>query len=163
MLFVTIELSMFPGGFHSIPVTIFDKLRTLNIDIPENLEYYDKFAVWDMEAILLKHEILTSDKLTWISEHIPVSVSIASNVTDYENPVCFVKEKSDELINEMMTHLSEISACNKDEMIEKYDFILAQIDNLIQKYANIEVESIQKKKVQQKIKFYLIYIDRSAV
>ena len=140
---------VFPGGFYSIPVTIFDKLRTLNIDIPENLEYYDKFVVWDMEAVLLKREILTSDKLTWISEHVPVSVSIASNVAGYESPVCFVNEKSDELINEMMTYLSEISASNKDEMFEKYDFILAQIDNLLMKYANIELESNQNKKLQK--------------
>ena len=33
-----------------------------------------------MEAVLMKKEISTSDKLTWVSEHVPVSVSIASNV-----------------------------------------------------------------------------------
>ena len=63
---------MFPGGFYSLPVTIFDKLRTLNIVIPKNLEFYNKFVVWDMEAVLMKKEISTSDKLTWISEHVHV-------------------------------------------------------------------------------------------
>ena len=27
---------MFPGGFYSLPVTIFEKLRTLNINVPKN-------------------------------------------------------------------------------------------------------------------------------
>ena len=38
----------FPGGFYSLPDTIFYKLRTLNVDIPKDLEFYDKFVVWDM-------------------------------------------------------------------------------------------------------------------
>ena len=69
-----------------------------------------------MEAVLMKKEISTSDKLTWVSEHVPISVSIASNVTGYETPVCFVNKESVELINDMMTYLSEISASNKEEM-----------------------------------------------
>ena len=89
----------------------------------------------------MKKEISTSDKLTWVSEHVPVSVSIASNVTGYETPVCFVNEKSTDLINDMMTYLSEISASNKEEMDEKYNFILMQLDNLIHKYTNIDTQT----------------------
>ena len=108
---------------------------------PQKLQFYDKFVVWDMEAVLAKKEIVTSDKLTWVSQHLPVSVSIASNVTGYESPVCFVNENPSDLINEMMTYLSEISVSNEEEMIQKYDFILLQLDNLISKYSNYDIES----------------------
>ena len=132
---------MFPGGFYSVPITIFDNLKSLNINIPKNLEYYDKFVVWDMEAVLMKKEISTTDKLKWVSQHVPVSVSIASNVTNYEEAVCFVNENSIELIDQMMNYLSEMSAYNKGQMVEKYNYILAQIDNLISKYANVDTDS----------------------
>ena len=44
----------------------------------------------------MKNEISISDKLTWISEHVPIIVNIASNVAGYEDPVCFVNENSAE-------------------------------------------------------------------
>ena len=47
---------VFPGGFHNTNHTIFEKLQSLNIDIPEEDRYYPYYAVWDMEAVLLKTE-----------------------------------------------------------------------------------------------------------
>ena len=43
----------------------------------------------------------------------------------------------------MLTYLSEISDCNNEEMLEKYNFILVQLENLISKYANIDADSNQ--------------------
>ena len=47
----------FPGGFHKTPATIFEKIRSLNIHVDENICYFRKFVVWDMEAILIKNTI----------------------------------------------------------------------------------------------------------
>ena len=46
----------FPGGFHNTNQTIFEKLHSLNINIPEQDRYYPYYAVWDMEAVLSKTE-----------------------------------------------------------------------------------------------------------
>ena len=89
----------------------------------------------------MKKEISTTDKLKWVSQHVPVSVSIASNVSSYEEAVCFVDENSVELIDQMMNYLSEISAYNKGQMVEKYNYILVQLDNLISKYAHADIDS----------------------
>ena len=73
----------FPGGFYCNSVTLFEKLKSLDIHVPIEYQFYNKFIVWDMEAILLKSNISHSDKMTWVSQHHPVSVSIASNVENY--------------------------------------------------------------------------------
>ena len=59
----------------------------------------------------------------------------------------------------MMTYLSEISASNKEEMDEKYNFILMQLDNLIHKYTNTDTQTEGADK-ESKSKIWL-HIDKS--
>ena len=40
---------IFTGGFHKHQETIFDKLESLTIYVPESGRYYPTFIVWDME------------------------------------------------------------------------------------------------------------------
>ena len=55
----------FLGGFYCNSTTLFDKIKSLNIQVPLDCQFYDKFMVWNMEAILIKSNIRKSDKLTW--------------------------------------------------------------------------------------------------
>ena len=73
---------IFPGGFYVPPVTIFNKLKSLGITFDKDLEFYNKFVVWDMEAELIKQKHICSIKFTWISKYVPVSVSIGSQTED---------------------------------------------------------------------------------
>ena len=126
----------FPGGYYSNPATLFDKLKSLKIHVPLECQFYDKFIVWDMEVILLKSNINKSEKLSWISQHHPISVSIASNVETFEESECFVNRNANKLIDQMMSYISEISLYNKEIMTEKYYEIYHQLDELISKYNN---------------------------
>ena len=45
---------IFPGGFHGNQDTIFDKSESLTVYVTESERYYPSFAVWDMEAVLMK-------------------------------------------------------------------------------------------------------------
>jgi hypothetical protein len=75
----------FPGGFYSTPKTIFDKLEQHGIVVPEEDRLFEWFLVYDFEAILQKSIEPSSDKLKWTHQHLPISVSICSNVEDYTN------------------------------------------------------------------------------
>ena len=130
----------FPGGFYSNSTTLFDKLKSLNIYVPLECQFYNKFIVWDMEAILPKSNINKSEKLTWISQHQPISVSIASNVENFKESECFVNTNADHLINQMMSYISEISLYNKEIMTEQYYEVYYQLNELISKY-NINLKS----------------------
>ena len=47
---------IFPGGFHRNAETIFDKLESLTIHVPESERYYVSFDVRDMDTIFL-HQV----------------------------------------------------------------------------------------------------------
>ena len=141
----------FPGGFHKTPATIFEKIRSLNINVEKNICYFRKFIVWDMEAILIKNHDKSSDKLQWLSKHKPISVSIASNVLDYEVPYCLVNESADDLISQMMEYINEISRVNQDRMEEKYQHIFDQLNDLIEYYSNDESHQLSMKSHKSKI------------
>ena len=68
---------IFPGGFYKSKATIFERLESIGIYVPNNLKYYPYFLVWDMEAMLRKtldDNQTNTKQLQWISNHIPVSV-----------------------------------------------------------------------------------------
>ena len=114
---------IFPGGFHKNQETIFDKLESLTIYVPESDRYYPAFIVWDMEAVLMKTNTSSTDQLHFLSKHIPVSVSVSSNVEGFCEPKCFVDIFSNNLISKMMTYLIEISSANLSRLKVKYDCI----------------------------------------
>ena len=125
---------VFPGGFHKHQETIFDKLESLTIYVPECDIYYPTFIVWDMEAILMKTSTSCTDQMNFLSKHIPVSVSISSNVEGFCEPKCFVDTSSNNLISRMMTYLIEISSFNLSILKLNYDYVFQDLDDLLSKY-----------------------------
>ena len=86
---------IFPRGFHRKYDSIFDNLESLTICVPESQRYYPSFfSVWDKEAILLKTNIPSSDQLNFLSKHVPVRVTVASNAERFYEPKCFVEISS---------------------------------------------------------------------
>ena len=126
---------IFPGGFYKTNDTIFEKIRSLGIDLHEDDLYCPYFAVWDMEAMLIKSQTSSNDrKLQWLAQHVPISVSIASNVKDFESPKCFVNLNTSELISDMMIYLQKISEHNAEYLRCKYEEVLLQLDQLQDEY-----------------------------
>ena len=82
----------------------------MTIHVPESERYYAQFIVWDMKAILLKINTLSTDQMQFLSKHVPVSVSVCSNVEGFCEPKCFVDISSDNLILMMMSYLNDISS-----------------------------------------------------
>ena len=103
---------IFPGGFHRIAETILDKLESLTIYVPESHRYYLSFAVWDMEAVLMMTNTPSTDQMHFLSRHVPVSVSVSSNVEEFYVPKCFVDISLNILISKMMSYLIDISSAN---------------------------------------------------
>ena len=77
---------VFPGGAYKVPQTIFDLLTDEGIEIPEELKYFPYRVTFDIECYFKReteHPRNTA-KLTWEAEHIPLSVSVCSNVPGYK-------------------------------------------------------------------------------
>ena len=62
-----------------------------------------------------------TDKLTWLSSHVPLSVSVCSNVPGFEDPKCFVSNGDpDQFITEFMQYLVSISTKSASILREQF-------------------------------------------
>ena len=51
----------------------------------------------------------TNAPLEWISEHIPISMSVASNVPNFTTPKCFINPNLEELLKGALDYMQEIA------------------------------------------------------
>ena len=87
-------------------------------------------------------ENLTNSKqLQWISKHIPVSVSIASNIPQHEDPVCIVETSPNLLVTKMMKQLQGISRNYYQIMKERYNYVYHELEALKEQYCHESDES----------------------
>jgi hypothetical protein len=94
---------VFRGGFYSNPKTVFDRLEEQGIIISETDRLFQWFIVYDFEAMLVPIRESNSEKLTWTQKHVPVSVSICSNVDGFTDPHCIVEPDVEKLVREMVS------------------------------------------------------------
>ena len=87
-----------------------DELRDEGIDIPREWDYFPYFAVFDFESYMEKTTLESGgDKLSWTHDHIPLSVSVCSNVPRYQEPICFVNNGDPkQIVGDMAQYLIEI-------------------------------------------------------
>ena len=133
----------FPGGAYKTPPTIFELLEDEGFTIPPHLKYFPYRATFDFECMFNRQTGLNNtEKLTWNAKHIPLSVSVCSNVPDYDHPKCFVSTgDSKHLVKEMIDYLVEISQKSSDLMKQEFSFLFEAIDQ--------KLEEIKQKSEQQ--------------
>ena len=122
----------FPGGFYSSPKTIFDKLEEHGIVVLTNERIFPWFLVFDFEAMLSSRQDQTSEKLTWTAEHIPISVSICSNVEGFKSPHCIVDPDTNSLVASMVQYMSTIADKSFDLARTKFCESYEMLDRVFQ-------------------------------
>ena len=80
---------VYPGGmYHSTP-SVFERLDDENIRKSESLRYYPYRATFEFECWFDTEQLPSdNDKVHWIARHVPLSVSVASNVPGHEQVEC---------------------------------------------------------------------------
>ena len=100
---------IYPGGFYQTPNTIFEQMEEVGIYVEEEERFFPWFMVFDFESLLIKDEIKTTEKLTWTHKHVPISVSVCSNVNGFDKAKCFVDVDSDRLLKSLVDYIYLIS------------------------------------------------------
>ena len=72
-----------------------------------------------------------SDKLTWTAEHVPISVSICSNIEGFKTPHCIIEPNTNELVAQMVQYMSQISDKSYELAKAKFSEAFAQLDRVI--------------------------------
>ena len=124
---------VYPGGFHRARESIFDRLEQYNIHVSEEDRTYPWYICYDFEALLQKVQDRPTDTLQWTHKHIPVSVSLCSNVEGHSEPTCIVESDQDRLVKSMVTIINEIATCVYELAEEKWGWVLEAIDETIKK------------------------------
>ena len=88
----------FPGGMYTSKKTIFEKLEEYDVHVLPEYRLFPWFLVYDFEALLVPVHGEKTEKLMWKAQQHPLSVSICSNVEDFETPHCIVDPDIDSLV-----------------------------------------------------------------
>ena len=126
---------VYNGGVYHPPPSVFERLDDEGVVVSDSLRFYPYRATFDFECFFTGDNLpANSDKLQWSARHVPLSVSVASNVPGYEPALCFVTDgDADKLVGCMMTRLNTISDAAFASLLPLYADVLADLD--ARKYA----------------------------
>ena len=135
----------YPGGYMKPPQNVFEQLEIENLTVPACVRYFDFYATFDFEAMLLpKQNTSQGDKTCVMHEHKPISVSTASNITlkecqhnsflehcnlceKYKSPKCIIDDNLDNLMTKFVKRLSEMQEQSYAITKEKYASVFNKI------------------------------------
>ena len=139
------------GVYHTTP-SIFQRLDDEGITVPEALRFYPFRATFDFECYFdSKNLPADSDRVQWIARHVPLSVSLASNVPGYETPRCYVSEgDSDKLVADMMAGLVATSDAAYDLLKPSYESVLDQLKARKEAWDDAESEANTEEEENEK-------------
>ena len=118
--------NIYSRGVFLLKETLFQKLENFSIAYPEDCTLFKKFAVFDFEAICdNSSEISSSATTSWIGTHVPVSVSIFSNLL--KEPIFLCEDDPNRLIISFVAQLETLAAKNPADMRPKLLAVEAEI------------------------------------
>ena len=133
---------VYKGGVYHPPPSVFQRLEDEGIHVVDDLRYYPYRATFDFECFFDgKNLPNATDHVEWVARHVPLSVSVASNVPGYEAPCCLVTDgDSNKLVAQMMTHLHSISDTAFESLKPSYESVLDKLKMLKEEWDSAEKE-----------------------
>ena len=140
---------IYKGGVYRPPSSIFERLDDEGIIASPVLRYFPYRATFDFECYFSDERLpVNSDKLQWSARHVPLSVSVASNVPGYEPALCFVTDgDADKLVGCMITRLNTISDAAYESLLPLYADVLEELKTRKEAWDEEEEEEDGKKTV----------------
>ena len=120
--------------------TLFDKLDSFGIEYTNEKTFFKNLAIFDFESICLQEESFKdTDTTKWIGKHIPISVSIPSNLV--KEPIFFCNSDPFHLVISFIGALENLALKSKT--------ILKNLSFDIETTINFKLGSILEKLIQR--------------
>ena len=111
---------IYPKNVCELRETLFEKLDAFNIPHKNEQKLFKKLAIVDFESICVKEDSYKqTETTTWIGNHVPVSVSISSNLLP--EPIFLCNANPHHLILYFITNLDGLATQSKAHI--KFKFI----------------------------------------
>ena len=99
--------------------TLFDKRDSFDIQHTDDQKLFINLAVLDFESICIPEEkFKNTDTTTWIGKHVPISVSISSNLI--EEPLFLCNSNPSDLIESFIDAVEGLATKSKAQMKLKF-------------------------------------------
>ena len=94
----------------------FEQLDALNIPYRKEQKLFKNLAIFEFESIYVKEDAYKqTETTTWIGKHVPIPVSISSNLTP--EPILLCNASPQHLISSFITAVERIATQSKTQMI----------------------------------------------
>ena len=106
---------IYPKNVYQFRETLFEKLDSSNIPHKEDQKLFKNLAVFDFESICNKEEAYKETETTkWIGKHVPISVSISSNLIP--EPIFLCNSDPRHLVSSFVSTLEGLATQSKAQM-----------------------------------------------
>ena len=80
---------IYPKNVYQLRETLFDKLDSFGIQYTDDQKLFTNLVVFDFESICIPEEkFKDNETTTWIGKHVPIKVSISSNLKAMPKLLC---------------------------------------------------------------------------
>ena len=127
------------GSYHSEP-TVFELMEDEGIIVNEKDRYYPFRITYDYECYFDTTDLPpSSKKLYFKAKHVPLSVSICSNVPGFVEPQCFVTEGSaEQLVRQMLEYMHSIQETAVSLIVDQHQCYYNDLVALLQTKQQLE-------------------------
>ena len=106
---------IYPKSVYEQRETLFEKLDAFNIPYRNDQELFKNLAIFEFECICVKEDSFKqTETAMWIGKHVPISVSISSNLIP--EPIFLCNANPHHLISSFITALEGLATQSKAQM-----------------------------------------------
>ena len=132
--------NVYPKNVYQTQETLFDKLDSFGIEYTNEQTLFKNLAIFDFESICVQEESFKdTDTTKWIGKHIPISVSLCSNLV--KEPIFLCNSDPRHLVTSYIGALENLALQSKSKMKNLFFDIKTTI--------NFELGSILEKLTQR--------------
>ena len=106
---------VYPKYVYQIRETLFDKLDSFGIKYTSEQQLFKNLAIFGFQSICVQGETFRdTNTTTWIGKHVPISVSISSNLV--EGPIFICNSDPHHLVASFIGALENLASQSKAKM-----------------------------------------------
>ena len=110
---------IYPKNVYQLRETLFDKLDSFGIQYTDDQKLFTNLAVFDFESICIPEEkFKNTETTTWIGKHVPISVSISSNLI--AKPIFLCNSNPRDLVESFIDAVEGLATQSKAQMKLKF-------------------------------------------
>ena len=132
---------MYLKNVYQLRETLFDKLDSFGIEYRDDQKLFTNLAAFDFESICIPEEkFKNTETTTWIGKHVPISVSISSNLI--AKPIFLCNSNPRDLVESFIDAVEGLATQSKAQMKLKF----LAIDTAIKSKLTRTLESLNERR-----------------